>query len=112
MNHRPANQKDRNPVDTVQNIREILTGMGISLYESSWNSYGHQCFSVRLVDAAFPAAATNGKGITRELALASAYGGRFPPDPFSPHHKKQDYFGYLAPVPLSAWLGSPIPALK
>lgn len=66
--------KDSPPEVTVARIREILTSAGIGVTEH-WNQSGvENCWSLSLTaDGARPLAA-NGKGITRELARASAYG--------------------------------------
>ena len=66
--------KDLPPEKTVERIREILAGIGVEL-EEQWNDTGiSDCWSVHVfVKGAYPFFA-NGKGITKALARASAYG--------------------------------------
>jgi ribosomal protein S12 methylthiotransferase accessory factor len=66
--------KDLPPEETIRNIREKLFEIGIFVSESRWFSFGDFCYSVLLSDDHLPRLVTNGKGLTRELALASAYG--------------------------------------
>ena len=65
--------KDAPPQETVAKIKKILDDVGISVTEY-WNESGiENCWSLNLMaDNAFPLF-SNGKGITRELAQASAY---------------------------------------
>lgn len=62
------------PTETVNTIREILNRIGIQLEETWYDSGIENCWSVRcnIKGASEPTA--NGKGITRDFALASAYG--------------------------------------
>lgn len=65
--------KDAHPQDTVRRIKEILRQQNITTQEH-WNDSGvPHCLSVRISIAGTPFGA-NGKGVTRELALASGYG--------------------------------------
>ncbi len=64
--------KERRPMDTVQRLRDILHGLGIVLYEDWHSKEGDACHSVRLRIAGTDIG-TNGKGVTRAYALASAY---------------------------------------
>lgn len=65
--------KDAHPADTLRRIREILGSHGIETREQ-WNESGvPYCHSVRIGVAGTPFG-TNGKGVSRELALASGYG--------------------------------------
>ncbi|MCQ2451231.1 MAG: YcaO-like family protein [Clostridia bacterium] len=65
--------KDENPVVTVQNIIDKLDALGIHLNEQWNDSKIENCQSVHVFpDGGVPS--TNGKGITKELARASAYG--------------------------------------
>ena len=62
--------KDRNPKETVENIQGILDGLGLVCSEH-WNDSGiENCHSVNL---SLQGAFTNGKGVTKDLARASAY---------------------------------------
>ncbi len=63
--------KDASPVETVHRIRNILTGLGLSTVEHWINSLEGVC-SLR-VEIAGTRLGTNGKGASREFALASAY---------------------------------------
>jgi len=74
LNIDTLNQKVCLPEETIQKIRNILYSLAIHVYEAGWNTFSNQCFSVRLMDADFPFTSINGKGITRDFALASAYG--------------------------------------
>lgn len=73
MKHIDEKFKEIRPELTVQRIQEILRGLGIETAEY-WNHSGiDHCHSLNISttdDALF----ANGKGITRELARASAYG--------------------------------------
>lgn len=64
--------KDRVPGETISLIKSILTGIGFSFSES-WHIFSDGCYSVRITDQRIPYLGTNGKGTTRENALASAY---------------------------------------
>lgn len=66
--------KDMPPEKTVETIQNILKSVGIELKEE-WNDSGiENCHSVHVyVEGAYPFF-TNGKGVTRALARASAYG--------------------------------------
>ena len=68
-----ATYKDNSPINTVEKIKGILATHGISATEH-WSESGvEHCYSLRLsVDGT--AFGVNGKGLTREFALASAYG--------------------------------------
>lgn len=68
-----AQFKDESPLRTVEKIRKILDSYGIQVWED-WHENGVPycpCLSLRLVNTTF---SVNGKGLTREFALASAYG--------------------------------------
>ncbi len=73
MNEGIAKYKDRDPIDTIFDIRDKLNQIGVFLIEENWFSIENNCYSVNLVDS-LGNGASNGKGVTRELALASAYG--------------------------------------
>lgn len=65
--------KDAHPQDTVRRIKSILRQQNI-VTEEQWNTSGvPYCHSVRIRIAGTPFGA-NGKGVSRELALASGYG--------------------------------------
>ena len=70
---RDASFKDDSPVKTVEKIKGILGEYGIKTIEI-WNESGvDYCYSLRL-NIEGTAFGVNGKGLTREFALASAYG--------------------------------------
>lgn len=65
--------KDDTPVNTVKRIKKILKAYGIET-EEKWNESGvPSCFSLR-VGVYGTDFGTNGKGVTKEFAFASAYG--------------------------------------
>jgi len=66
--------KDRDPKDTIQIIRKILLEANLFPFESTWNVLSRHCNSLALNDLTLPNIHVNGKGITPEYALASAYG--------------------------------------
>ena len=65
--------KDASPAKTVERIKDILSSHGIKTLEAWGESGIEHCFSLR-VTVEGTKFGTNGKGLTRELALASAYG--------------------------------------
>jgi ribosomal protein S12 methylthiotransferase accessory factor len=71
--------KDSSPQETIQRLRTILNGVGLTLRERSWNHVDAVCHSVHLAASGFSlsrrqrALASNGKGVSAELTLASAY---------------------------------------
>lgn len=68
-----ANFKDDSPMNTVSRIKQILKNCGIET-EEKWNESGvPNCYSIR-VSVFGTAFGVNGKGVTEEFALASAYG--------------------------------------
>lgn len=68
-----AQFKDCTPLGTVQNIKNILSAYGIEVEEKWSESSVPYCFSLRatVVGTTF---GVNGKGLSKEFALASAYG--------------------------------------
>lgn len=68
-----ATYKDASPIKTVERIRSILASYEIETEELWFESNVPHCYSlsVRVKGTAFY---TNGKGLTKEFALASAYG--------------------------------------
>lgn len=64
--------KDKNPIATVQTVRDILSKLGLVVFEH-WMQSVEGYYSVHLkIDGT--SYFVNGKGATRELALASGYG--------------------------------------
>lgn len=68
------NRKECTPKETIKRIKNILAGIGIATVESTWCSFEGKWHSVRVEIEELPGIGTNGKGITEEFALASAYG--------------------------------------
>ena len=68
-----ADYKDARPVDTVKRIKEILSKYGVETEERWVQSDVPNCYSLR-VTIAGTKIGTNGKGVTKEFALASGYG--------------------------------------
>jgi ribosomal protein S12 methylthiotransferase accessory factor len=64
--------KDRPPQETIRTIRALLAEVGLFPLEDKWFSPAEGCHSVAIGDARLPMK-TNGKGVTRDYALASAY---------------------------------------
>lgn len=73
MNHIDEKFKENHPSKTVEKIRRILADLGVNI-EETWNDSGMEnCWSLTLrANGRKPH--SNGKGITKELAQASAYG--------------------------------------
>lgn len=73
MEHIDAKFKEVRPEQTVARIRDILSNLGLEI-EERWNNSGlDNCWSLHLRttdDAVY----SNGKGVTKEFAQASAYG--------------------------------------
>ena len=68
-----AEYKDARPSDTVKRIKEILEKYGVETVEEWGESKVPNCYSLR-VNIAGTKVGTNGKGVTKEFALASGYG--------------------------------------
>jgi YcaO-like protein with predicted kinase domain len=73
MDHLGA-RKDAAAADTIERIHGILDALGFAREEAraAWWSAGPTCHSCHLRFANYPLIFSNGKGVTRELALASA----------------------------------------
>lgn len=65
--------KDAAPLDTVERIKKLLEENGIETEEKWGTSDVPYCYSLR-IDIKGTSIGANGKGITREFALASGYG--------------------------------------
>ena len=72
MQYIDAKFKDRDPKETVAKIQEILNGLGIQVREKWHDSGVEGCYSMTL-RAIKGLPSTNGKGVSREFARASAY---------------------------------------
>ncbi|MCF0135351.1 MAG: YcaO-like family protein [Lachnospiraceae bacterium] len=74
MNVDSWNRKDKRPEDTVKTIVELLEKHGIKTKVVNENNYKDLWYSCRVEIEGLPSVGANGKGVTREYALASAYG--------------------------------------
>lgn len=70
---RDADFKDERPLKTVERIKGILKDHGIETEESWMDSGVPYCYSLRIAVSG-TTFSTNGKGLTKEFALASGYG--------------------------------------
>lgn len=68
-----TNFKDDTPLNTVERIKKILQAYGIETVEEWGVSGVPYCFSLR-ISVSGTVFGANGKGVTKELALASGYG--------------------------------------
>lgn len=68
--------KDASPEKTVQRIQDILDAIGLTERDRrvQWASYAEESYSCLLTYINYPVLRSNGKGLTPELALASAFG--------------------------------------
>ena len=66
--------KDLSLEETIANMSAIIAGLGIKIEISSWRNPVPHVWSVHIRDADAPMCFTNGKGATKDTALASALG--------------------------------------
>lgn len=67
--------KDRNPIETIKIIKNFFTSRGYNIEEKiEQNKMGLWCGTLKLLWIDNIALTSNGKGITKELCTASAYG--------------------------------------
>ena len=66
--------KDLPLEDTIANMSAILAGLGMKIEIASWRNIVPNVWSLHIRDAQSPMCFTNGKGSTKESALASALG--------------------------------------
>ena len=66
--------KDLPLEQTIANMSELLAGLGIKIEIASWRNIIPNVWSLHIRDAHSPMCFTNGKGATKESALASALG--------------------------------------
>ena len=66
--------KDLPLEQTIANMSEVLAGLGIKIEIASWRNLVPNVWSLHIRDAHSPMCFTNGKGATKESALASALG--------------------------------------
>lgn len=66
--------KDLPLEQTIANMSRVLAGLGIKIEIASWRNIVPNVWSLHIRDAHAPMCFTNGKGATKESALASALG--------------------------------------
>jgi len=66
--------KDLPLEQTITNMSQVLAGLGIKIEIASWRNLVPNVWSLHIRDAHSPMCFTNGKGSTKESALASALG--------------------------------------
>lgn len=66
--------KDLPLEQTIANMTNVLAGLGIKIEIASWRNIVPNVWSLHIRDAHSPMCFTNGKGATKESALASALG--------------------------------------
>jgi ribosomal protein S12 methylthiotransferase accessory factor len=66
--------KDSPLEETIEKMSQLIADLGIKLEVASWRNIVPHVWSVHLRDAESPMCYTNGKGATKEAALASALG--------------------------------------
>ncbi len=66
--------KDLSLEETIANMTDIIAGLGIKIEIASWRNPIPHVWSVHVRDADSPMCFTNGKGATKDAALASALG--------------------------------------
>ncbi len=67
-------RKDNLAKNSIKQMKHALANVGIVLTEENWTSFNETCHSVVLGDPLIADVATNGKGVTKDYTLASAYG--------------------------------------
>ena len=67
------NRKDKNPIETIKTIKTILKSLGIKIREYPLKSISNSYYSIRIEIKGFYNMGSNGKGISKEFAMASAY---------------------------------------
>lgn len=73
-NIKNVNRKECSPEQTISKIKALLESLDIQVNETAWESFANSWYSVRIEINGLPNIGVNGKGVTREFALASAYG--------------------------------------
>ncbi|MFG1491928.1 OsmC domain/YcaO domain-containing protein [Halobacteriovorax sp. ZH4_bin.1] len=66
--------KDCSLEETITNMTDLLASLGIKIEIASWRNQVPHVWSVHIRDADSPMCFTNGKGATKDAALASALG--------------------------------------
>lgn len=66
--------KDRNPEDTIKLFKSKLSELGLTFTESNIKEVINGVWSATVICNELPHICSNGKGLSRELCLASAYG--------------------------------------
>jgi YcaO-like protein with predicted kinase domain len=68
-----AQRRTTPPLQTIERIQNILNELGFLVQERHWESEFNHIYCVELWSQNFPGVGSGGKGVTRELARASAY---------------------------------------
>jgi len=90
--------KDLPLEQTIANMSGMLAGLGIKIEIASWRNIIPNVWSLHIRDAHSPMCFTNGKGATKESALASALGEYI--ERLSNNHFMQALFGAkISPIP-------------
>lgn len=67
--------KDASPLQTIKNVKAILKSLGIKIMESEMKNLSDRLYSIRIgLPGTSLSVGVNGKGISPDLARASAYG--------------------------------------
>lgn len=82
--------KDCSLEETIKNMTEIITGLGIKIEIASWRNPIPHVWSVHIRDADSPMCFTNGKGSSKDAALCSALGEYL--ERISNNYLYNDYF--------------------
>lgn len=73
MEIRTFHYKENSPEETINRIRRLLSALDIFVIEQEWHN-SHDCYHSLTLVVEGTSFTVNGKGVTRSLALASAYG--------------------------------------
>ncbi|MEZ4820809.1 MAG: OsmC domain/YcaO domain-containing protein [Bdellovibrionota bacterium] len=82
--------KDLSLEETIGNMTQILTDLGIKIEIASWRNIVPHIWSVHIRDADAPMCFSNGKGATQDAALCSALGEFL--ERLSTHYFYSDYY--------------------
>ncbi|MCB1196942.1 MAG: OsmC domain/YcaO domain-containing protein [Deltaproteobacteria bacterium] len=82
--------KDLSLEETITNMTQILTDLGIKIEIASWRNIVPHVWSVHIRDADAPMCFSNGKGATQDAALCSALGEFL--ERLSTHYFYSDYY--------------------
>lgn len=71
------NRKDARPCDSINYFTKILKSIGLKTEVTDMKNYNGLWYSCRVIFSELPNIGTNGKGVSEEYAIASAYGELF-----------------------------------